>query len=64
MKYEISYKVKQILYNLACEFGFKRDSTIDEIDYKFWEDVYPQDIAIALAEKIVELNKIINNGSF
>lgn len=52
-------EIRKIIYNLACEFRFGDYSSIDEIDYKFWEDVPGKWIAIALAEKIVELeNKI------
>ena len=48
-----SLEVKQIIYDLACEFGFEHYSTLEEIDYKFWEDVPAEWIAIALAQKLV-----------
>ena len=50
-------EVKEILYELACEFGFEEYSTVDEIDYKFWEDVEAKDIAKALAQKVVDERK-------
>lgn len=52
---EYPQNVKQIIYNLACNFGFEHYSTIDKIDYKFWEDIQSQDIAYALASRIAEL---------
>ena len=49
---EQTFAVRQIILDLAEEFKFGHDSTIDEIDYKFWEDVEPEWIAIALAQKL------------
>lgn len=54
---------KQIIYELACEFGHERHSTPDEIDYKFWEDVQPKDIANALAERIVILETEVESNN-
>ena len=54
---EQSPEIKKIIYDLACEFGFEHYSSIDEIYYKFWEDVPADWIACALAEKIVKLEK-------
>jgi len=51
-------EIKQIIFDLACDCGFSHYSTIEEIDYKFWEDTPVEWIAINLAEKIVSLNKI------
>jgi hypothetical protein len=56
-KEEIKAKV---IYDVACEFGFGHYSTIGDIDYKFWEDIQPEDIADALADKIADL--IIEQG--
>jgi hypothetical protein len=43
---------KEIIYQMACDFGHGDYSTIDEIDYKFWEDIQPESIANYLAEKL------------
>jgi hypothetical protein len=50
---EQSSEVKKVIYDLACEFGFEHYSTPEEIDYKFWEDIPAEWIAIALAQKLV-----------
>ena len=50
-------EVKKIIYDLACEFGHKTYSTIDEIDYKFWEDIQPEDIAYSLASDLQKLKE-------
>lgn len=58
---EQSDEVKKIIYDLACEFGKGppySNLEKNEIDYKFWEDIEPHDIAYALAEKIVKNNPI------
>lgn len=40
MKHEDqSPEVKQIIFDLACELGYCKYSTYDDIDYKFWEDI-------------------------
>lgn len=53
MNYEDQHEdVKLIIYQTAIDFGYGPYSTIDEIDYKFWEDVEPEDIAIELSKKI------------
>lgn len=49
-------KIQKILYDLAVEFGYGHYSTLEEIDYKFWEDVPAKDIAQALAEQIIDNN--------
>ena len=46
---------KKIVYDLACEFGFGHYSTIEEIDYKFWEDIPAQWIAFALAKELASV---------
>lgn len=51
-------EVKQVIYELACEFGHDKWSTPEEIDYKFWEDVPAEWIAINLSKKLVEARKI------
>ena len=57
-KYEdLPLEQRGIIFELAKEFGFEHYSTIDDIDYKFWEDVEPQDIAFALTEQVVSLKK-------
>lgn len=58
---EYPQNVKQIIYNLACDFGFEHYSTIDKIDYKFWEDIQSQDIAYALASRIAELESNLSS---
>jgi hypothetical protein len=52
-------RIKEIIYQLACDFKFDHYSTIDEIDYKFWEDVQPQDMVKDLAEQIVNKEETI-----
>jgi len=52
-------EVKQIILDLATEYDFAEYSTIDEIDYKFWEDVGEKEIAINLAQKIDVLNRAL-----
>jgi hypothetical protein len=54
---EQSPEVKQIIYDLACEFGFAHYSSLEEIDYKFWEDIPAEWIAIALAQKLAASKK-------
>jgi predicted translin family RNA/ssDNA-binding protein len=57
---KLSPEVKEIIFDLAVRFGHKTYSTIEEIDYKFWEDVASEDIAIALAEKLANLTNTAN----
>jgi hypothetical protein len=54
---KLPIEVRQIIFDLAVSFGFGRNSTINEIDYKFWEDTSPGDIAIDLALKLDDAKK-------
>lgn len=55
-----SKKQNEIIYELACEFGYGDYSDKDgRIDYKFWEDVPAAEIAYALAEKIEALSELL-----
>lgn len=49
-----SLEVRQIIYDVACFYGFGHYSTIDEIDYKFWDDTPAEDIAIKFAQLLLE----------
>lgn len=53
-------EVKQIILDLAISFGHAHYSSLDEIDYKFWEDVQPEDIALALAEGLAKKTKEVH----
>lgn len=53
-------EVKQIILDLAISFGHTHYSSLEEIDYKFWEDVQPEDIAIALAEMLAKKTKEVH----
>lgn len=53
-------EVKQIILDLAISFGHDHYSSLDKIDYKFWEDVQPEDIAIALAEMLAKKTKEVH----
>lgn len=49
-----SLEVRQIIYDLACFYGFEYYSTVDEIDDKFWDDTPTEDIAIKFAKLLLE----------
>ena len=53
-------EVKQIILDLAISFRHAHYSSLEEIDYKFWEDVAPEDIAIALAEMLAKKTKEVH----
>ena len=53
-------EVKQIILDLAISFGHKHYSSLEEIDYKFWEDIQPEDIAIALAADLAKKTKEVH----
>lgn len=59
---KLPIEVKQIIFDLAVSFGFGRNSTINEIDYKFWEDTSPGDIAIDLALQLDAKTKQLSVG--
>jgi len=57
-------EINEIIYKMACDFGFIEYSTPKKIDYKFWEDIEAETIAGYLAEKIlIEKDKIKNAPS-
>jgi TRAP-type C4-dicarboxylate transport system substrate-binding protein len=53
---DLPEEVRQVVYELACEMGYEQDSSIEKINYKFFEDIEPQDLVYKLAEKIVEIS--------
>lgn len=48
---KLTPEVKKIILDEAIGFGFDL-STIDKIDYKFWEDIQLEDIVISLASRL------------
>jgi len=56
-----SIEVKQIVLDMAkeCGYGHPEYSNLEEIDYKFWEDVSHEDNVIDLAIKLAKSRKII-----
>ena len=62
MKYkEQSEEVKQIILDMAnnCGYGNPKYSNLEEIDYKFWEDVSHEDNVIDLAQKLAKSRNVI-----
>lgn len=55
-----SPEVKQIILDLAISFGHAHYSSLEQIDYKFWEDIQSEDIALALAEKLAKKTKEVH----
>ena len=53
-------EVKQIILDLAISFGHKHYSSLEGVDYKFWEDVQPEDIALDLAEMLAKKTKEVH----
>ena len=54
-------EVKQIVLDMAreCGYGYPAYSNLEEIDYKFWEDVPHEDNVIDLAKKLAKSRSVI-----
>jgi len=62
MKYKDQpVEVKQIILDMAnkCGYDHPEYSNLEEIDYKFWEDVGHEDNVIDLAQKLAKSRSVI-----
>jgi hypothetical protein len=62
MKYKDQpVEVKQIILDMAkeCGYGHPEYSNLEEIDYKFWEDVDHESNVIDLAQKLAKSRSVI-----
>ena len=58
-KWPIDFSVheKEILIKIMTDFGYGRHTTMDELDYKFFEDVRAEHIIFDLVREIAALRE-------